>query len=69
MYQRSSRLRDVCEQAVKEMFTFVKFVPDWFVTAEMLEKCKDEEWLRSHTSMRKAQKAEQDQRRALASLA
>ena len=40
-----------------KMCKFVpKFVPDWFVTAEMLEKCQDEEWLEAY-KQRKAQKA------------
>ena len=33
-----------------------KYVPDWFVTAEMPEKCQDEEWVEAY-KQRKAQKA------------
>ena len=36
------KTRDMCNNAVFEDHSQIKHVPDWFVTAEMLEKCKDE---------------------------
>ena len=44
----------MCKSVVQEN-NMIKYVSDWFVTAEMLEKCKDEEWLRSYKHC-KAQK-------------
>ena len=43
--QMSSRAERCVKQAVKEDNDTFKYVPDWFVTAEMVEKCRDEEWL------------------------
>ena len=36
------KTQGMCEFYVKEDARFVKFVPDWFVTAKMVEKCPDE---------------------------
>ena len=40
------KTQEICEQAFKEDNWL--FVPDYFVTDEMLKSCKDEEWLRSY---------------------
>ena len=39
------KTREMCNNAVFEDKSLIKNVSDWFVTAEMLEKCKDKEWL------------------------
>ena len=51
------KTREMCEQAVSEQPGCLKYVPDWFITAEMLEKCQDkeEEWFEGF-KRRKAQR-------------
>ena len=48
--------QEMCNDVVFENPTLIKHVMDWFVTAEMLEKCKDEEWFEGFRRC-KAQKA------------
>ena len=48
--------QDMCNDAVFEDHSLIKHLTDWFVTAEMLEKCEDEEWLEGFR-WHKAQKA------------
>ena len=47
---------EMCESVVQENNDMIKYVPDWFVTHEMLEKCQDEECIESY-KQRKDQKA------------
>ena len=39
------KTRDMCERAFKEDNRLFK-IPYWFVTAEILIKCQDEEWVK-----------------------
>ena len=50
------KTQDMCEEVLSLDSDLVKFVPDWFVTAGMLEKCKDDRWLEAY-KQRKAEKA------------
>ena len=49
-------MQEMCDQGVRADASLLKYVADWFVTAEMVKKCQDEEWLRSY-KQGKAQKA------------
>ena len=40
--------QEMCNQAVKEDAELLENVPDCFALAQMVEKCQDEEWLRSY---------------------
>ena len=46
----------MCELAVSEEACDIKYVPDWFVTTEMVDKYKGKEWVEAY-KQRKAQKA------------
>ena len=35
------KTQDMCESVVRENPRTLKFVPDWFVTDEMVEKCRN----------------------------
>ena len=55
LVQEPFQMQEMCQQGVKKDAE-LKYVADWFVTVQMVEKCQDEEWLRSY-KQRKAQKA------------
>ena len=50
------KTQEMCNAAVQKNNDMIKYVPDWFVTAEMLEKCKDGEWVEKYKD-RKDEKA------------
>ena len=48
----------MCNAAVQQNNDMIKYIPDWFVTAGMLEKCKRKWMVRSHISSVKQKKQE-----------
>ena len=56
LVQEHFQTQEMCNQAVKKDAELLKYVVDWFVTAEMLKNSKDKECIETYKQC-KAQKA------------